>query len=143
MTRSTQRGLLLFGMRRFTHQLSLVVLEFAVPEPYLLRTGNGIWLLRSSTGSIYFTAGHHESSLVLVLEKHELYLIVIEPLAIRVTQTTAVLVVRISGRSGSCNIGIRRTIYLGDFDAIFGKIVSLLISLDTTGEVGFDIAWRW
>lgn len=78
-----------------------------------------------------------------MLEKHELNLIVIEPLAIGVTQTTTVVVVRIPGGSRYCGTGSGRTICFGDFDAIFRKIVNLLISLDTTSEVGFDIVWRW
>src|SRR3954451_2527194 len=98
MVRNTGRRLLFLCLHCFTHQLPLEVLQFVVPEFYLLGSGSFNGLLRNSASSIVFLTSHLESSLVLLLKKHDLHLIVLELLAARITQTTTVMVVGISGQ---------------------------------------------
>ena len=77
-----------------------------------------------------------------MLKKHDLHLIVLELFAIWVAQTTTVIVIRgisdnyraLTNGGGGC---------VRNFDAVFWEIVSLLISLDTVGDVRLDILWGW
>ena len=77
-----------------------------------------------------------------MLEKHDLHLVVLELFAIWVAQTATVIVIKgISDCARGLNHGGGE--YVRDFDAVFWEIVSLLISLDTIGDIQFDIIGGW